>query len=81
MEREIILDKAGTAISTETQVPLRDVQCFHVLVLLLTMIKYQYVRFEVFTAVTMKNVVFWDIKTQFVLHTRHITSPLQSPAS
>jgi hypothetical protein len=22
----------------------------------------------------MKNVVFWDIKTQFVLHMRHITS-------
>jgi hypothetical protein len=38
-------------------------------------------RFEVFTAVTMKNVVFWDIKTQFVLQRRHITSPLQSPAS
>jgi hypothetical protein len=37
--------------------------------------------FEVFTAVTMKNVVFWDIKTQFVLHRRHVTSPLQSPAS
>jgi hypothetical protein len=33
-----------------------------------------------FTAVTMKNAVFWDIKTQFVLHRRHITSPLQSPA-
>jgi hypothetical protein len=29
----------------------------------------------------MKNFVFWDIKTQFVLHRRHITSPLQSPAS
>jgi hypothetical protein len=29
----------------------------------------------------MKNVVFWDIKTQFVLHRRHITSLLQSPAS
>jgi hypothetical protein len=29
----------------------------------------------------MKNVVFLDIKTQFVLHRRHITSPLQSPAS
>jgi hypothetical protein len=29
----------------------------------------------------MKNGVFWDIKTQFVLHRRHITSPLQSPAS
>jgi hypothetical protein len=28
----------------------------------------------------MKNVVFWDIKTQFVLHRRHITSPLQIPA-
>jgi hypothetical protein len=33
-----------------------------------------------FTAVTMKNVVFWDIKTQFVPHRRHMTSPLQSPA-
>jgi hypothetical protein len=40
-----------------------------------------YVRFDVFTAVTMKNVAFWDIKTLFVLHRRHITSPLQSPAS
>jgi hypothetical protein len=28
----------------------------------------------------MKNTVFWDIKTQFVLHRRHITSLLQSPA-
>jgi hypothetical protein len=28
----------------------------------------------------MKNVVFWDIKTQFVLHRRPITSPLQSSA-
>jgi hypothetical protein len=40
-----------------------------------------FVRFEVFTAVTMKNGIFWDIKPQFVLHRRHITSPLQSPAS
>jgi hypothetical protein len=37
-------------------------------------------RFEVSTAATMKNVVFWDIKSQLVFHTRHITSPLQSPA-
>jgi hypothetical protein len=29
----------------------------------------------------MKNVAFWDIKTQFVLHRRHITSLLQSPVS
>jgi hypothetical protein len=28
----------------------------------------------------MKNVVFWDIKTQVVLHRRHITSPIQSSA-
>jgi hypothetical protein len=27
----------------------------------------------------MKNAVFWDIKTQFVPHRRHITPPLQSP--
>jgi hypothetical protein len=40
-----------------------------------------HVRFEVSTSVTMKNVVFLDIKAQFVLHRRHITSPLQSPAS
>jgi hypothetical protein len=39
------------------------------------------VRFEVVTAVTMKDVVFWDIKTQFVLHSRQITPLLQSPAS
>jgi hypothetical protein len=39
------------------------------------------VGFEDFTAGTMKNVVFWDIKPQFVLHRRYITSPLQSPAS
>jgi hypothetical protein len=39
----------------------------------------RHVRFEVFTAVTMKNGVFWDIKIQFVLHRRHITS-LQVPA-
>jgi hypothetical protein len=35
-------------------------------------------RLEIFTAVTMKNVVFWGIKTQFLIHRRHIASPLQS---
>jgi hypothetical protein len=35
-------------------------------------------KLEVFTAVTMKNAVFWDIK-KFIRHRRHITSPLQSP--
>jgi hypothetical protein len=29
---------------------------------------------------TMKNAVVWDIKTQFVPHRRHITSPLWRPA-
>jgi hypothetical protein len=38
-------------------------------------------RSEVFAAGTMKNVVFWGMKTQFVLHRGHIMSPLQSPAS
>jgi hypothetical protein len=38
-------------------------------------------RFEVFTAVTMKNSVCLDIITHFVLHRRHIKSPLHSPAS
>jgi hypothetical protein len=42
---------------------------------------YFLLRFEVFTAVTMNNVIFWDIKPQFVRHRKHITSPLQSPAS
>jgi hypothetical protein len=36
------------------------------------------VRFEVFTAVTMKNVVFCDIRTQFVLHRRHYFSATES---
>jgi hypothetical protein len=40
---------------------------------------YCYVRDEDFTPVTIKNVVFWDTETQFVLHRGH-TSPLQSPA-
>jgi hypothetical protein len=35
-------------------------------------------RCEVFMAVTMKNVVFWDIETQFVPHGKHMTSPLQT---
>jgi hypothetical protein len=42
--------------------------------------KHQYVRLEVFTAVTMKNGVFWVTEPQFVLHRRHITYPLQCPA-
>jgi hypothetical protein len=38
----------------------------------------KYVRFEVFTAVTMKDVVFWDIKPSSYF-TGDITSTLQSP--
>jgi hypothetical protein len=30
--------------------------------------------------VAMKNAVFWDIRTQFVPHRRHFTSPLKRPA-
>jgi hypothetical protein len=39
------------------------------------------VRYEIYMPVTMKDAVFWDIKTQLVPHRRHITSPLKSPAS
>jgi hypothetical protein len=39
------------------------------------------VSFRVSTVVTMKNIVFCDIKSQFVPHGKHITSPLQSAAS
>jgi hypothetical protein len=35
---------------------------------------------EVLTAVTMKNAVFWDIKTHFIPHRKHINSLLQGPA-
>jgi hypothetical protein len=31
-------------------------------------------RFEIFTAVTMKNAIFWDIETQFVPHRKHNVS-------
>jgi hypothetical protein len=41
--------------------------------------RFFYVRFEVFSAVTMKNVLFCDIKTQFLLHRKHITTRLLSP--
>jgi hypothetical protein len=36
------------------------------------------VTFEVFKAVTIKNAVSWDIKTQFLPHRKHMTSPLLS---
>jgi hypothetical protein len=32
------------------------------------------VRSDVFTAMTMNNVVFWDMKTKFVPHRRHISA-------
>jgi hypothetical protein len=33
---------------------------------------YCYVRFEVLTEVNMKNAFFWDLKTQFISHRKHI---------
>jgi hypothetical protein len=33
------------------------------------------------TNLAQKNVIFWDIETQLIPRRRHITSPLQSPAS
>jgi hypothetical protein len=37
-----------------------------------------HVRIEVFTAVTIENVVFWDIKPEFVPHRRHYVSTTES---
>jgi hypothetical protein len=51
--------------------------CCHFLPLLV--ININSVRFDAFTVMTMKNAVLWDIKTQFIPHRKHITSPLQSP--
>jgi hypothetical protein len=39
------------------------------------------IRLEVFTAVTIMNAVFWDIKSQLAPRGKHITFPLQTPAS
>jgi hypothetical protein len=39
-----------------------------------------YLSFEVFTAVTMKNAVFWDMQTQFIPHRKLIISPPHNPA-
>jgi hypothetical protein len=38
-------------------------------------------KISIFTAATMKVAVFWDIRTQFLPHRRHIRSSLQSPPS
>jgi hypothetical protein len=38
------------------------------------------VRFDVFSVVTMKNAVFWDIETKFLPHRKYITSPQPSQA-
>jgi hypothetical protein len=37
-------------------------------------------KFEVFTAVTMKNAVSWDIETHFIPHRKRITFHLLGPA-
>jgi hypothetical protein len=41
---------------------------------------FEFLRPEVSTAVTIKNIVLWDIDTQLVPNRRHIMCPLQSPA-
>jgi hypothetical protein len=46
----------------------------------LSKFNFDHVRFEVFMAVTMKRAFFWDLKTLFIPHRRHITSPLHSSA-
>jgi hypothetical protein len=43
-------------------------------------ILHNYIGFEVFTAETMKNTFFWDVKLQFIPHRKYMMSPLHSPA-
>jgi hypothetical protein len=33
----------------------------------------EHVRFEISTAMTVKNVALWDIKAQFIPHRKHIS--------
>jgi hypothetical protein len=42
------------------------------------MIRKHSVKFEVFIAVTMKNAVFWNMKTPVLPHRRHVTSPYRA---
>jgi hypothetical protein len=62
----IVLSCSSLWLLTRGNLTLRDV--------------YKYMGFEIFTAVTMKNAIFWDIKPSSYL-TRHITSLLQISAS
>jgi hypothetical protein len=39
--------------------------------------KLLYVRYEVFTVMTMKNAAFLDIEIQFLPHRKHVRSMLQ----
>jgi hypothetical protein len=39
-----------------------------------------HVRSEIFTAVTMKNAMFWDMKIRVVPHRKHVAAPLEIPA-
>jgi hypothetical protein len=53
---------------------LGPILCIHMHIWILLQIR---VRFEVFTAATTKNAVFWDIKSEFLPHRKHFTSPLE----
>jgi hypothetical protein len=70
-------DKNATAAVILTTITSRGVGTSSIV----SKVEFESVRFEVFTAVPMKNGVFWDVNTQFLLQRRHITSPLQSSAS
>jgi hypothetical protein len=49
-------------------------------VMLCCLVEVHNIKFEVFMTI-IKKAVLWDIKTEFVNHRKHITYPLQSPAS
>jgi hypothetical protein len=66
--------------ATFTSLLAQALQNFHISITLTLLNACLLARFEVLTAVALKNVVFWDVKPQVLPHRIHITSPLQSTA-
>jgi hypothetical protein len=86
-QRNIKWPGRETNHSPTTSAQVKNMRCikFSLLYVLMTKClvkhKYNFIRFDVSKAVTMKNVIFCYTKTQFVPHRKHITSPPLGPAS
>jgi hypothetical protein len=70
---ELILMNICLTSDTEMEISTRKIS----ISLRIRVTELNHVRFQFLTAATMKDIVFLDIRTHFVPHRRHITSPLQ----